>query len=399
MAGTTMPILRGSFRGGNNLTPGPLLTRPFLMKRSWILANAGKCLWISACLFLADVISASAYEQRSLKLDRRPESLLMTEDGKHLIATDAQRSLRVIDPVALEEIATIDVPATGPMLSRSGKLYVSERDTGLVKVFSEANWELINEVDTGLTPLQTLSARTGETFDGLLLASSNSLVHVVDIEKDEHRPIGNGSSAAQFSASGKHIIHMSDRKYFAFDAAGYLGGKPGDPVAESKGSNVRDPRPYIDDYWIGWRGLYVGLAPSNHMEQLGGAVVPDPSPETRLLYVVNGKNIDVRKLDEGFSLLETIVLEEDVSDHPGSQTCVRRNDDGTVSMFWISSRVSGVASVTFKITLPVRAGDVGIQRIQLPAADESELVTAPDGSTISGAVLSWEPTVKPEPGR
>ena len=326
---------------------------------------------------------------------------IVTEDGKRLVAKDSNKALIVIDPVEFKEIMSFEAPATGPMLSRSGKLYVSEQDTGLVKIYSEENWALVNEVDTGVKPLITLSAKSGKNFDSILLASSHSVVHVVDVGKDSHRAIAQGSSMAQFSADGKHVIHMADSKYVAFGQADYVQGKTDLPVFTSFGTGgVQSPRPYVDEFWLGEGSgsIYVGLAPSSHMERLGQTVVADPNPETRLLYAIQGKNIEVRRLDDACSLLDTIVLKEDINTYSGSLPCMRRNDDESVTMFWVPVRIAGITSATFKVSPPVRANEVGTQKIKLPPADDSQLVTGPPGTSIADGWLLWKPPVNPAPG-
>ena len=353
-----------------------------------------------ACFILVSLLPAFAVEEKELRMERRPSSLHITEDGAYLIAvSNNSDKIHVVDPVGHQIVSTLNVRATGPIISRDGKLFVAESQTGLVKIFQEGEWQLINEIDTGVIPLTNLSAKSNDSYDGTLLASNSQKVHVVEVAKDAYRLVGEKMGNAVFSIDGAHVIHQAEGKYRAFATDDYLRGNLKNPADESKESNVSQPLPLTSDLWYGPHGIYVGLAPSNHMGRFNGAVVAGPPAEVRKVYLIEGKKIDVRSLDDGFSLLESIVMDEHYGVRHNSVPRVRHNADGSVSIFFISSRLSGLKSVTFKVTPPIRADKVGTQMIQLPPADTNELVTGPEGTTLSDEGLSWTPASAPEPGR
>ena len=168
-------------------------------------------------LFLSAFGFGSEASYKSVELVKRVEKLALTSDSKHIIAVfDHQTEAAVLNAETFEVISTLTFDSEGPLLSRSPRLFVADKKSGLVKVFSETTWKLIDEIDTGVKDLTTLSAKSGEKFDGKLLASSRQIVNLVDVENDAHRTLQQECSNAKFSADGKYVIDNGNSDSRAF---------------------------------------------------------------------------------------------------------------------------------------------------------------------------------------
>ena len=340
---------------------------------------------------------SGAAEFRKLETKERLEGLVLTSDAKYLIGTlDSETTAVVVDAESLSEVARIELQGAGPSLSRGGQLFMADKKSGLVRIYSESDWELVNEIDTGVKNLTTLAAQRGDKFEGRLLASSRSIVNLVEVEKDTHRTLQKEAGQAEFSADGGHVIDRSDRAIRAFLAKDYLAGTGATPIGSGDQFKINHPTPLIDQFWLDSGGsICVGLPPARFMERLGSAVVADSDPASRLVYVLRengGGVINVHQLDDNFSLLESIDLPKTrrgLSFRHGVRPCARRNSDGSVSLFWSGFHDRGIQSVRFRFTPPLRADSKGPYRISLPEADDNKLVSGPKGATLSdkGAIV------------
>jgi hypothetical protein len=155
---------------------------------------------------LAVAVFAGAQEINTIKLTKRITGMVLTEDSRYLIALHGNHgndgNVIVLSAANLEEVAQLQVSNPGSVLSRGGKLFVSDQTSGLVKVFSEANWDLDNEIDTGIKGLKILSVPSRGAFENKFLASSGQSVNLVDASGGRYRTIRKKSVGARFTRDG-----------------------------------------------------------------------------------------------------------------------------------------------------------------------------------------------------
>ena len=366
---------------------------------SYYLGSLVIAVWLGLCAF--GVSTGMSAEIQTIDVGKTVEKVYLVGENRYLAGVlRGGRTVVIIDAEELEEITRLDVPGADLVFSRSGQLFIAKESSGLVRVYSEKNWELVNEIDTGIKSLKRITARRGEKFDGKILASSYTRVNLVDVKKDTFKTLQEGVGGAQFSVDGEKVIDKKKSDFRVFSAKSYLDGSATKPLALCDSGNIGDlPELITDEFWLSSSNqICVGIPPYHMITLNASSIIPDSDPASKIVYMItqNGKAIEIRQLDDFFSLVQTIKIPPSkirISEklYRGMK-CARRNTDGSVSLFWTGHFQNGIAMLTFSYSQPLREGSVGVQRIALPEADENVLVSGPDGTEITDTgELVWKP--------
>lgn len=131
---------------------------------------------------------------QAMSLTQPVTLMTLTEDGKYLIlAHENANALTVWEVAAGKAVATPAVPAPRSLLSRGGEIYVGSETEAKIRVFSQNDWKLANELTADKPRVFLLSAAGGTNFKGKLIATcgkerdfSNSFI---DVRSDKQRKV------------------------------------------------------------------------------------------------------------------------------------------------------------------------------------------------------------------
>ena len=364
-----------------------------------------------AGLWFSTIVSIPGAEIREFSGEKEISRLLLTEDGAHLILAHHRDDLvTILDAITLEVVKTHEVEKPGPMVERKGLLYVSESETGLLKVFSAADeWEFTDEIDSGIKNAILLSAPLREHFKGEVIASGSRAINLVNIENDTHQTIrAKDSDFAKFTADGKYVIESDGSELSAFEVDAFR-SRSAKPLQTHRGSRIAKHGWQVGpgDLWFTIDGVATGLPPRRYMKDQG-VVVPDNDPTSGIAYVVNQADsvVSIHQLNSSFSSIDTtpivgIDIERVYNNYQTAQDgrSFAQMVDGVVRIYMRGDDRGKLAVVEFPFTPPIYAHELADFKRELPPADSYELDSGPEGMSIDAkGVLTWSPKSEVEPG-
>ncbi|MGB7343612.1 MAG: SHD1 domain-containing protein [Pirellulaceae bacterium] len=236
-------------------------------------------------------------------------STSLTEDGQYLILAHKASSKLSVWNVAAQSIDhTLDCQLPGPMLCRGDRIFVANLGQGTLSVFSQENWQLVNEIQTPSASELVISAPQAEYFDGRIFLTSfvdrySSKLYVIDTKADRYEELSDlgSSSGMTVGYSGKVCLDQDQQggsPSGAFQAKGTF-----DAIA--KGRSVQDfgrngeSNPLIyqvrdSEFWFGANRLYRGLPPNQVGDDRGRILIPDRSFD--LMYTIEPQQLIANSL-------------------------------------------------------------------------------------------------------
>jgi S1-C subfamily serine protease len=298
------------------------------------------------CMLLVFVLAFLSSSQSSVlgaTFEAKPTTapvttMAVSEDGL-LFATAHQKEnqLNIWDVKTAKVIKTLECPGASALLWRGNKLFVANSGMGTISVFDQAkNWDLADQLATGLENVGYLSAPQGKNFQGLLLATGVSektnspfrdTLMLIDASKDTHREImRDGSmSVATVDYDGRYFFKQapfgqspSGPVQSAYDfqavlkapapgtAAKPAPGRAKAPAAnalqglQSIGRGDHQDAPLLHQvapgpHWFGNKFVYNGMPPKRQGDARGSMVIPDLLQ--KVFYVLDNESISCVSLD------------------------------------------------------------------------------------------------------
>ncbi len=368
-------------------------------------------------------------------------TMALTEDGRYLLLSHEEADhVTVWDVAAGRAVQTIGCPSPRAMICRGGHLFVGSFGHGKVLVFDEKTWGQTDELLTGLTDVQYLSAAAGPAFGDRLIASCGGSANrgtlgdaavVIDVAHDTHQTFDRcGLTVA--SADGRFVYAMGEGGR-ARRTADFL-----DRGREA--TEVKDHYPVRGEFAAvagpsGWvyteQAVFTPDVSGGLVElkgDLGGLVVPDATRPA--VYVLTAGGLAGYRTNPTLDALGRAAAKVAVA----KQSRARKDDvrrfydlasqqrigvfdapiavtvDGRLHVFLHESARPVVDTATFDpmggpadaAAGPAAAADDGpievsvgkpfTRQVAVPAGARASLMSGPAGLTLSaGQVLAWTP--------
>ncbi len=254
---------------------------------------------------------------QSLLLADKVETMVLTEDGRHLIAGhNGSGTVSIMEVDTLKLIKTISTPAPVAMLTRGDELIVANHGRGSLSVFSRSkDWENVKTVQAGDPNPEYMSAPGGRYFNGMIAVRCKGNgrdecpINIVNIRRDRGVQFSNGrTSACPVDYTGKIMLSQSragsPNRYIEgiYNFAAAASGRP-----TPKLGHYLDTLPLLyqvgmTQYWMGGRKIYVDMPPVVRLEA-ERLLIADRVAD--VCYVFNPTHISCVLLDKDLKELQS----------------------------------------------------------------------------------------------
>lgn len=274
--------------------------------RSWKrLLNyiCGGALAAACCLLPASALpAADTAVFEPLALPAPASSMALAADrGLLIVAHESANlvSLWNLKTGVMVKKCECDAPAF--VLYRSGRAYAANFAKGTISVFDgKKDWELADQVETGMKTVRHLSAPLDPFFKGLLLADGASqiapnsagdisdvnIVTIVDVNQDAHQPPISGAQAYhEASVDGELImVNSLDRPLITPWKTFFDQHRP-QLAGDREALNPPLYQLHQGHVWLAGNRAYAGVPPKPLTKSLGRMVIADSSE--KLFYALD----------------------------------------------------------------------------------------------------------------
>lgn len=396
---------------------------PGHLRRDWKYQRAGSpsfplffcLLMLLAQLFIPGGAALAAGAESTLDLPKnefRPvptdypvTNAVIAEDGKHVvIAHENDNLLSVWELPALRPVKEIPCPCPHFLLSLQGRLYVANYDTGTVSVYSQDNWQLVDQLQSGCNKLFYLSAPQGKHFAGIIIANGYNLsangqysveVRAINTADDTNRLLAKQSrpSFPTVDFRGEGLLNFSESGTgLAFKYQDVLKGADELPHPETttfyvgKTEQIVLYQPTAAPFWFSCNGaataefLFQGTPPKP-VNLLRGQFIPDLNGQYAYAFC-NGEFCTIR--------LDTLTIENRCQST--AFAALRKNFSYELDSIRFPAAISQGGDAYLLMVIPPQLY-LGVFVNVIPPSSAVRL--DPPGNAQGGQVGPGEPTARP----
>lgn len=239
-------------------------------------------------------------EFRPVPTDYPVTNAVITEDGKFVVvAHENDNLLSVWELPKLRLVKEIACPCPRFLLSLQGRLYVASYETGKVSVYSQDDWQLLDQLQSGCQKLLYLSAPRGKFFTGTIIANGlNQAVNgqesvevwAINTVDDTCRLLGKQyqRTFATVSYNGEGVLNFIENgSPFSIEYRDFIKGSVECPQPETekfqtdKTNQLVLHQPTAAPFWFSCSGaamsnfFYKGFPPRGAGNLPAGTAIPD----------------------------------------------------------------------------------------------------------------------------